>query len=459
MSLREKGIAMFTIEELIEITGGKLLQGQIDASISSFHFDSRMIEEKSLFIALTEGVRDGHDFIQAAIENGAIGALISHQEFMKEKEISGVSLILVEDTEVALQRIASVYRRQLDIPIIAITGSNGKTTTKDITAHILSYKLHVFKTYKNFNNQLGLPLSLLQISEKHEVAVLELGMNHAGEIDFLARLAKPTISVITNIGDSHIEFFGSRENIAKAKGELLPHTDPSSYILLNQDDKLALSQAKKYAGEVYTFSTKSVATVYATEIQSIEQGTSFNLHLGNNSIACFIPMFGHHNVSNLLPAVFIAYELGFTLNEIADSLLSLTISDMRFQILPGPGKSILINDAYNASPTSINAACETFLTIYPKRKKVIVLGDILELGEVANTLHTEVGLSLKEKECILITVGDKAALISKEAGGKHFATREEAAQELTQYLNQEYAILFKASRGMEFEELIKMINK
>lgn len=449
---------MFTVKELIEITGGNLIQGQIDDSISSFHFDSRMIEKKSLFIALTEGVRDGHDFIQAAINKGAIAVLISHQKFKKE-EVSGVSIILVEDTKVAFVSISSAYRKQLDLPFIAITGSNGKTTTKDITAHILSYKLNVFKTYKSYNGQLGLPLSLLQITKENEVAVLELGMNHAGEIDFLARLVKPTISIITNIGDSHIEFLGSRENIAKAKGELLPHTDPSKYILLNQDDELVLSQAHRYTGKVFTFSTQSTADVYATTIQSLDQGTSFTLHLGNSSVSCFIPMFGHHNVSNLLPGAFIAYELGFTLQEIADSLLSLTISDMRFQIIPGPNGSMLINDAYNASPTSIKAACETFLHIYPHRKKVIVLGDVLELGEKADTLHLEVGLSLKGKDAILITVGEKAELISKEAGGKHFATKAEAVEELAQYLNQDYALLFKASRGMQFEEIIEVINK
>jgi UDP-N-acetylmuramoyl-tripeptide--D-alanyl-D-alanine ligase len=454
---------MFTINELVQITGGRLLQREVnqvdlDHKIFSFHFDSRKLEKDSLFIALTGGNRDGHNFLQDAVKNGAIAALISNEEVGTENG-KGLHLILVKDTEVALQAIAATYRNDLTLPIIAITGSNGKTTTKDMVSHILSYKCNVYKTYGSFNNHLGLPLSLLQITEEHEAAVLELGMNHAGEIDFLANIAKPTISIITNVGDTHIEFLGSKENIAKAKGELLPHTDPNQYILLNQDDPLVCSQANRYPGKIYYFSTQSSADIYASNIQFVDQGTTFDLHIGEEAISCSIPMFGKHNVSNVLPGAFIAYQAGFSMKEISDSLRSLTISDMRFQVIPGPRESMFINDAYNASPLSMKAAIDTFTEVYPKRKKVVVLGDMFELGDEADVLHREVGFHLKDKGFSVITIGEKAEHISKQANGKHFSIKEEAVQELQQYLDKEHAILFKASRGMKFEEMINTLNR
>jgi UDP-N-acetylmuramoyl-tripeptide--D-alanyl-D-alanine ligase len=454
---------MFTIEELIQITEGRLLNtdnNQLDSNtkILSFHFDSRELEKDSLFIALTGGVRDGHDFLLDAIEKGAVAALISDEDVdpLYGKELN---LILVKDTEVALQAIASAYRTYLTLPIIAITGSNGKTTTKDIVSHILSYKYNVYKTYGSFNNQLGLPLSLLQIAEHHEAAVLELGMNHSGEIDFLANIAKPTVSIITNVADAHIEFLGSRENIAKAKGELLPHTDPTQYILLNQDDPLVCSQSSRYPGKVYYYSTQSTADIYASSIHSVDRGTSFDLHIGEEVFPCFIPIFGKHNVSNVLPGALIAYLKGFSMKDIADSLLSLTISEMRFQVIPGPEESILINDAFNASPLSMKAAIDTLSEVFPQRKKIVVLGDMFELGDQSAVLHSEVGLYLKDKDFTVITVGEKAECISKQANGKHFPTKEKAVQELKQYLDKEHVILFKASKVMKFPWMISTLTQ
>ncbi|WP_051541120.1 UDP-N-acetylmuramoyl-tripeptide--D-alanyl-D-alanine ligase [Caldalkalibacillus mannanilyticus] len=226
---------MLDLQEIMNCTHGTLIQGEFEQSIDFVHFDSRKIEPNALFIALPGNQVDGHHFIHAAKQNGAICALISRTDFSFEG-LEDISLIRVENTEQALQKLAAYYRQKLTIPIIGITGSNGKTTTKDMVTQLLSAKYQVYKTEGNLNNHLGLPLSLLQIKKHHTAAVLEMGMSQLGEIDFLANIAKPSISIITNIGDSHIEFLGSRDNIAKAKGEILPHTDPEQFILLNKDD-------------------------------------------------------------------------------------------------------------------------------------------------------------------------------------------------------------------------------
>ena len=448
----------FTVEQIVRMTDGQLLQGDPSSPISMVHFDSRKIEPQGLFIALTRGARDGHIFLHDALDKGAGAALISKPESQTQK-IKDLSLILVRDTEKAFQHLAQAYRQQLEIPVIAVTGSNGKTTTKDMLAHLLAKKLNVFKTYKNLNNHLGLPLSLLQIKQKHEAAVLEMGMSHPGEIDFLAGMAKPTISIITNIGDAHIEYFGSQAKIAEAKGELLTHTDPDQFVLLNQDDPFVMNLTRKYSGRIISYSIRRQADVYATEIKYTEQGTIFKLHIGNESVSCLLPMFGRHNVSNLLPGAFIAHHFGCTLEEIKEQLLSLKISDMRFQIIPGPGGSILINDAYNASPTSMKAAIDTFSQIYPQRKKVVVLGDMFELGEEAERLHAEIGYHLQKLNMTVLTIGRQAAVIADVAGGMHAENKREVIEHLEPYLNDAYAILFKASRGMALEEVIRHLQQ
>lgn len=469
---------MLTISEIVQVTKGLLLQGSSQKIIKGVHFDSRLLEENALFIALTGGARDGHQFVPLAKEKGAAAALISDKDIEREN-LDGITLILVPDTAKAFQQIATYYREKINIPIIAITGSNGKTTTKDMVAHTLTANYKVYKTYKNYNNDLGVPLSLLHIKEETDIAVLEMGMNHAGEIDLLGKIAKPSITVITNVGDSHIENLGSREGIAAAKGELLPHTDPNYYSIINGDDALVVSQADRSPASVYYYSIKKEADVFASNIHINDQGTSFTLHIkkidnhvptdndSNNKpfeescmieqASCFLPLYGVHNVANFLPGAFIAYNMGISIQKIADMALSLAISEMRFQTIYGPNDSIIINDAYNASPTSMKAAIDTFLHIHPKRKKLIVLGDMYELGDEAQALHEDVGSFLKGKDCQVITVGEDAEWIANRAGGQHFATKEEVVEALQAYLNEQYSILFKASRGMKLEEVIEQL--
>lgn len=451
---------MISLQEIAEMTGGKLLTGNPKQQVSMFHFDTRKLERGGMFIALTSGKRDGHSFLHHAVKQGATAALISSKQ-INQQQYPGLSLLLVNDTEAAFQQLAASYRQRLQFPFIAVTGSNGKTTTKDMIAHLLAAKYRTFKTQGNFNNHLGIPLSLLQMKDE-QYAVVELGMNHAGEIDFLANMVKPKISVLTNVGEAHIKYLGSKAKIAEAKGELLPHTDPGGYVLLNQDDPYVCSQAKRYTGKIRYFSIREKADIYASQIEQAEGGTSFVVHLDGKSTTCFMPMFGTHNVSNVLPAIDIAYRAGIDLDTIKKHLFHLSVSGMRFELLKGRNGALLINDAYNASPTSMKAAINTFFGIYPARKKVLVLGDMFELGDESEEMHREVGMYLKQRtkdlDVVLITVGKDSRWISRVFGGTHVEQKEQAIAELETYLTDEHAILFKASRGMQLEQLLALIQ-
>lgn len=456
---------MFTINEIVQITGGTLLQGNGDTRIASVHFDSRQVTSGGLFIALTSGTRDGHDFLPAAMANGIACALISKEETAEVEGLDpNLALVLVEDTEKGFQDLARAYRQKLQIPFIAITGSNGKTTTKDITAHLLEGKYKVYKTYKNFNNHLGVPLSILQITPETEVAVLELGMNHAGEIDFLAGIVKPDYSIITNVNDAHMEFFESREKIALAKGELLGHTNPQGFACLNQDNPYVANLAHLNPGKTYFYHVSQQngpereADISASNLYYDEQGSHFTVTYHSQQFSCVMPLYGEHNISNTLPGIFIALHLGVTPEQIKERLEGLEISPMRFQKILGENGLLIINDAYNASPSSMKASVSTFLTVFKNRKKIIVLGDMFELGTQSETYHREVGEALHEMagDFKLVTIGNLSKEISDAYPNEsiHFFTKEEAMAYLNQFKSREYAILLKASRGMKLETLL-----
>jgi UDP-N-acetylmuramoyl-tripeptide--D-alanyl-D-alanine ligase len=461
---------MFTIKKIVEITEGTLLVGNEADTITSVHFDSRQLQNGALFVALTSGTRDGHEFLQAAYKMGAVAAFVSDEKKAREAALpTSFSLILVDDTEKAFQQLARTYRNQLSLPIAAITGSNGKTTTKDILAHLLSGKKKVYKTYKNFNNHLGVPLSLLQIKPDTEAAVLELGMNHAGEIDFLAGMVRPMFTVITNVNDAHMEFFESKESIAQAKGEILPHTDPNGFACLNLDNELVANLAYLNPGKTYFYHVQregeeaKEADIIASHLSFDEYGSHFTITTKEGvSFTCFMPLFGEHNVSNTLPGIFIALRLGISPEEIVSRLASLEISGMRFERNEGANGLLIINDAYNASPSSMIASVQTFLSIYPERKKVLVLGDMFELGQQSETYHHEVGETLKEmgQNFRLVAIGKDARHIAAGYGdeAKYFTTKEEAADYLQAYKTSEYAILLKASRGMKLETLLDALK-
>ncbi|MBO8164112.1 MAG: UDP-N-acetylmuramoyl-tripeptide--D-alanyl-D-alanine ligase [Brevibacillus sp.] len=447
------------LRQVAVMTEGLLISGNPEKLVTSAHFDSRLLEEGGIFIAVV-GERDGHDYLSAAAEKGACAALISNEAKLPSNLPEDFGVILVNDTVRAFEKWGGKYRQQYDLPIIAVTGSNGKTTTKDMLAHLLGQTMSVYKTYKSFNNHLGVPYSLLQLDESHQAAVLELGMNHAGEIDRLAALVQPQISVITNIGDAHIEYFGSRQKIALAKGELLPHTAEDGLVLLNGDSPYLRQIAHLYTGRILYYSVQGPADLWAEEIRTDERGTSFLVRFSSGeSFTAALPLFGKHNVANALPAIAVAKELGLTTEQVKAALASVRISAMRFQVITAPGGALLINDAYNASPASMKAAIETFAEIYPTRRKVLVLGEMLELGAESARLHAEIGTytSLyKEQLALVLTIGEATRPLYDAYQGEklHVSNKAEAAAALRDVLDAGHAILFKASRGVRLETLV-----
>jgi UDP-N-acetylmuramoyl-tripeptide--D-alanyl-D-alanine ligase len=444
---------------------GLVRAGNPGLLLTSVHFDTRQLAGGALFVALTGGARDGHDFLLQAAEQGAAAAIISDENKVPQGLPKGFGLILVNDTLRAFQKLAAACRKGLAIPHIAVTGSVGKTTVKDIIAHVLESRFSIYKTYKNLNNHLGVPYSLLQIEEQHQAAVLELGMNHAGEMDLIASLVKPQISVITYIGDSHMEFFGSREKIALAKAELLPHTSPDGLVLLNGDSPYLRMIAHLYPGEIAYYSVEGPADIWAEDIRSVEGGMQFTVCFASKErFPVFLPLYGKHSVLNALPAVAIAKRLGMTSEQIAAALSTVKLSAMRFEQVNSTHGALYISDAYNASPTSMEAAIGTFADLFPERQKVLVLADMFELGPDSDAMHAQVGAyanALRDRFSLLVTIGEHSRHISRAYDGEklHFASKEEAVPALLPLRDAQHAFLFKASRGMELWTVISDLEQ
>ncbi|RNB82292.1 UDP-N-acetylmuramoyl-tripeptide--D-alanyl-D-alanine ligase [Brevibacillus fluminis] len=441
-----------TIQQVAKMAGGLLLSGDPALAVNHFHFDSRELASGGVFIAI-KGDRDGHDFLGAAIAQGACAAIISDQEKLPHNLPDGFALVLVNDTLRAYQKVAEAYRNTFDIPFVAVTGSVGKTSTKDVIGHLLASKLTIYKTYKNLNNHLGVPFSLLQLENEHQAAVMELGMNHAGEIDLLASIVRPQYSVITNIGEAHLEYFGTKEKVALAKAELLPHTDPNGVVFLNGDNEYLRRVSHLYDGSIMYYSVEGTADIWAEDITSTQEGTHFT-YVSTDGVrfTVSVPLFGKHNVSNCLPAIAIALRFGLTKEEIQAALASVSLSAMRFEIIKSPTGAIFINDAYNANPTSMRVAIETFAGIFPDKKRILVLGNMLELGPDSDAMHTGIGELLnvyRDRFALVITIGTEALHIHNAYAGEkqHFATKQDSAPLLSSLAVNGNAILFKASRN------------
>lgn len=433
--------------------------------INGVCIDTRDNLKDKLFIPLAGKNVDGHSFINTAYENGAT-CILTEVEINTNKPY-----ILVKSTFQALKDFAKYYRTLFNIPVIAITGSVGKTTTKDLTHSILSKKYRTLKTEGNFNNEIGLPLTIFRLDHSIEVLVLEMGMNNFGEINNLSEIAKPSICLITNIGEAHIENLGSREGILKAKSEIFNYMDKNGCVILNGDDNMLIKLKDKLDKPYFYYLNKKsdkFFTAYDIKYNGIK-GTSCIIKILDDEFIVNIPISGEYMVYNSLAASVVGKVLGLTNKQIQKGIESFKPSKNRMDIININGYT-LINDVYNSSPTSVKSAINALYN--HNGRKVCILGDMLELGKYANTMHYEVGIYAIEKGIdLLICIGNLSYKTYEGANEQlkklginnqdimYFKTKEDFLMEGTALLNKDDTILIKASRGMQFEDIIEKLKE
>lgn len=421
--------------------------------------DSREKTNKSLFIPLTGEKFDGHNYMEEALNQGAVTALWDKKKKLPDFLPADFPVFFVDDTLAALQKLASVYRDKVNPAVIGITGSNGKTTTKDLIAAVVGSSIKTHHTQGNLNNQIGVPLTILSMSPDTKALVVEMGMNHYGEIETLSKIAKPDYAVITNIGESHIEYLGSREGIAKAKLEIVNGLTKNGYLLIDGDETLLRQAHKRH--HVITCGFDATHDVFIKRVNLSQAYTQFELSDGD---VYTISLLGSHHALNAAFAVTIAELLGIAKENVKQALTELKLTSMRFEMLEGKNGSSIINDAYNASPTSMRASVDIVKQLEGFRQKVLVLGDIFELGKQSKTFHQTVADSIDDKVNAVFTLGDDADEITSNVEKRyqaidcrHFTSRENLSAALEEYLSPNTLILFKASRGMQFESFVKHV--
>ncbi len=458
------------IDRLEEVLGGKILNEPTPGVITKAVIDSRKINsDETLFIPINGEHYDGHDFIKDAIDNGAT-AVVSEKEpekiglSLEELNNKNVAFILTGSTVRAMRRLAAFNRDRSGIPIIALTGSSGKTTTKDMIASVLSQRFNVHKTQGNLNNTYGVPQTIIGIEPEHEIGVIEMGMDRLGEIDQSIRFVKPQIAIITNIGKAHLEKLGSSTNILNAKKEILSTLTSNETAILNGDDPL-LAQIEPYPFKVMRYGIhKPGLNLKATNTYSDKDGVHFDV--GEETYHIRLP--GEHNIYNALCAIGIAKLYGLDQEEIQRGLDAFEPSEHRMDIIE-ENDMRFIDDTYNANPDSMKAALKA-LNAYKKEyedtRLIAVLGDMFELGEESLNAHLEVGREAARQADYLIGIGEQAQNIIRGAiqiragmRGQYFKTTQEAIDFLKGFLRPHDVVLFKASRGMQFEEIVnELIN-
>jgi UDP-N-acetylmuramoyl-tripeptide--D-alanyl-D-alanine ligase len=446
------------LDDVIEAVQGALVRGAGDGEITGVKIDSRSIEPGDLFFAFCGEKADGHDFLEQAFQRGAAAAVISHPVAGGIK----APLIMVSDPVQALQELARFYRSSHRIPVVAVTGSSGKTTTKDLIAAVLGRRFHVLKTEGNYNNELGLPLTLLRLDRGHQAAVVEMAMRGQGQISALCEISRPQVGVLTIIGKSHLELLGSQEAIAQAKGELLQSLPADGCAVLNGDDPWQIRLAAKAAGDIIFYGGGDDCQIRANQavLRDLD-GVDFILSTPAGRVPCSLPLPGLHNVANALAAAAVGYRFGLTPEEIAAGLQSVSPTGMRLEIKPGLFGTKLIDDSYNANPSSAVAALR-LLASSRGAGKIAVLGEMYELGAEEIDGHREVGRTAAAlKIDCLCTVGRLAREIAAGALSAGldeervhcFREKAEAVSFLKSYIQTGDVVLIKGSRGMRMEEI------
>lgn len=453
-----------TIEKITEVCEGTLYGSEWikeeKREANGVVLDSRLLQEGYVFIATKGEKVDGHKFIPSVFEKGAMAVICE-----EVPEVLTGPCIQVKDSFIALKKLAAFYRQQLDITVVGITGSVGKTSTKEFVAGVLATKYQVWKTQGNFNNEVGLPLTVLQLREEHEIAVLEMGISDFGEMHRLSEIAKPDICVLTNIGQCHLEFLGDRDGVLKAKTEIFDFLNPNGMIFVNGDDDKLVTLRERWQDKLVCFGRGAANDVYAAnEISKGLLGSTMDIVGSMELKEVQIPLPGEHMVLNALAAAAVAKYLQLSLEEIKEGIKRVQAVSGRSNLIPYE-EFVLIDDCYNANPVSMKAAIDLLQSA--NGRKVAVLGDMFELGEEEEKLHYEVGEYTKNKVDYLVCVGNLAEQIYKGANANksenmtslYLQDKEDVYKHLKEIIKPQDTILLKASHGMGFADIVSWFER
>lgn len=453
----------------MDATGGALCSGDKASRFDGFSIDSRTIHQKACFICLTGDVHDGHTFIPDIIKQDVTGIILNREKadraLLNKLTEAGITCVAVQDTLTALGDLASFHRRRWDLSVVALTGSNGKTTTRTMTTAVVNRRFKTLSPFGNFNNLVGVPLTLLRARRNHDWAILELGMNRPGEIRRLGQICSPDIGLITNIGPAHLEGLGSLEGVMNAKGEILETLSPKGGLILNADDPMVMRLAKRAPCKPILFGLSKNADIRATALENSATAVSFQLHVPDGDIHVSLPIPGEFNVSNALAAAAVGYCLKIPLNEIKTALGSFLPVKGRMNILLTAHGPCLIDDTYNANPGSVKAALRTMNGLRKERRGIAVLGDMLELGRASRDLHAEVGrYAAASGLAKLYVTGNFADAVEKGAiaGGMTASdifcgSKDDIFDALKKVIQPDDWVLIKGSRGMRMETLVQAL--
>ena len=450
-----------TLAEIAAMVDGSIDEKFKDIIVTGVTNDTRKIKEGNLFVPLQGEHSNGHHHVGAAF---AEGAAASFWEKDAPNPPENKALVFVEDGLLALQQLSKAYLQELDAKVVGITGSNGKTTTKDMTASIMKTKYRVHKTSGNYNNHIGLPLTILDAPEDTEMLILEMGMSSRGEISLLSKIGQPDVAIITNIGESHLLDLGSREGIADAKMEIVEGLKENGTLIYNGDEPLLLSRVGKHSFKTITFGSSMTNDFYPIQSEAGENEMRFKIDV--DGIHSFVlPLLGNHNVLNALAAIAAGKTMGLTWEDIANGLAGVKLTNMRMEVSVGARGEKIINDAYNASPTSVKAAIELVKGMTGTGKKVLVLGDMLELGPEEAMYHSKMGELITDEIDYVFTYGKLAEKIAESAAENigeervyHFNDKTQLSLKLKEVIDEHSIILVKASRGMKLEEVVRNLQ-
>lgn len=440
------------------------------AVATGYSIDSRTINAGELFFAVKGEKFDGHDFVGQALERGAVAAVISKEKLedvrQNREQRAGTPaphqpvLFPVGDTLLALQELAAAVRRLWGRPLIGVTGSAGKTTTKEAIAHVLSTKFRVHKSEGNFNNHFGLPLMLLKLEPEHDCAVVEMGMSHAGEITALAKIAQPEVGVVTNVAPVHLEFFKDISEIARAKYELIESLPATGTAVLNADDQYVSQFGRDFKGKVVTYGLAATANVRAEHVQSRgQQGSEFDVVAAGRRANAILPLVGSHNIHNALAAVAVALEQGLRLPEVVQAFGSLKPADKRGQVVR-IGNITVINDCYNSNPKALDSMVDALANM-PAKRRIVVAGEMLELGPLGESMHADSGRHMAKKKIDAVVgvrgLAEHIVNAAKQAGirAEFVQTAEDAGEWLRRETHDGDVVLLKASRGVKLEKALE----